>query len=53
MFIVFAIILAGVLVGVSLLLNPLMGIFIVSLIACLAMEWNKMNEHKDTKPKIK
>jgi antibiotic biosynthesis monooxygenase (ABM) superfamily enzyme len=52
--IIMSIILAVMLVTVSLLLNPVMGIFIVCLVACLTLEWlQRRIEHKDAERKEK
>lgn len=38
-FIIFVVLLAGILLAVSLLVSPLMGIFIASIITCLWIEY--------------
>jgi hypothetical protein len=47
LFIIFVIVLAIILVVVSLVTNPMLGIFVVSLIACLMLNnKNKENNRK-------
>jgi uncharacterized membrane protein len=51
--IIFSIVLAVIFVGVSLLLNSVLGIFIVCLVACMALDLEKKIEHKNTNQKEK
>jgi Flp pilus assembly protein TadB len=50
LFIVFIIVLAVILVAVSLILDPLMGIFITCLVACLLLEMFKRDRKNKDSP---
>lgn len=50
-FIIFAVVLAIILVAVSLLLDPMLGIFIVCLIACILLNKDNIKNTKATKTK--